>query len=281
MLPTNLLGALSGLASALTWGGGDFIGGLATRRLPQFQVVALGALSGLAVFVPIGILRGEGVPSIASIAWALAAGVSGAVGVAALYAGLARGPMSFISPTATVVGASLPVLLSALIDRLPTPTQAAGILLGLGGIWLVSRPSGTVGRVDRTAVLLALAAGAGFGGYFVLIAQIDPGPVFLTLAFGKLAALFLSSLILLTRAQPLPSLRSSPLALLAGVLDGAGNLFYLWAAQRSGIAVGAVLSSMAPAATVLLSVWLLREPLRRPQAAGVLACLAGVGLISL
>lgn len=265
----------------MTWGGGDFIGGLATRRFSQFQVVALAALSGLAVFVPIGILRGEDIPSSASIGWALAAGLSGAVGVAALYAGLARGPMAFISPTATVVGASLPVLLSALLDRLPTPTQTVGILLGLGGIWLVSRPSGTVGKIDRTSILQALAAGVGFGGYFVLIAQIDPGPVFLTLSFGKLAALSLSGLILLGRAQPLPSLKSSPLALMAGVLDGGGNLFYLLAAQRSGIAVGAVLSSMAPAATVLLSVWLLREPLRRPQAAGVVACLAGVGLISI
>jgi len=90
----------------LTWGGGDFVGGLAARRISHFQVVALAALSGLAVFVPIGILRGEGLPSTSSALWALAAGLSGAVGVAALYAGLARGSAAVIAPTATVIGAS-------------------------------------------------------------------------------------------------------------------------------------------------------------------------------
>jgi drug/metabolite transporter (DMT)-like permease len=64
------------------------------------------------------------------------------------------------------------------------------------------------------------------------------------------------------------------------VLDGFGNLFYLLAAQQSGIAVGAVLSSMAPAATVLLSVRILHEPLRRAQALGVVSCVAAVVLIS-
>jgi drug/metabolite transporter (DMT)-like permease len=201
--------------------------------------------------------------------------------VAALYVGLARGSAAVISPTATVIGASLPVLLSGLRSGLPRLTEAAGILLGLAGIWLVSRPSGAAGLARRGSLLLALVAGAGFGGYFILIAEIDPGPVFLPLSVAKLAALLFAGVALLAGGQALPSPRSSPLSLLTGLLDGSGNLFYLLAAQRSGIAVGAVLSSMAPAATVLLSVWLLREQLRRAQAAGVLLCLAGAGLISL
>ena len=264
----------------MTWGGGDFVGGLAARRISHFQVVALAALSGLAVFVPIGILRGESLPSTSSALWALAAGLSGAVGVAALYAGLARGSAAVIAPTATVIGASLPVILSALTSGLPRVNQGAGMLLGLAGIWLVTRPTGPAAPLRRTTLLQAVTAGLGFGGYFILIAQIDPGPVFLPLSVGKLAALLFSSVVLMTGGRALPTPRSSPLALLAGVLDGFGNLFYLLAAQQSGIAVGAVLSSMAPAATVLLSVRVLHEPLRRAQALGVVSCVAAVVLIS-
>jgi len=103
-----LAGALSWLASALARGSGDVVGGLAACRVPQFQVVALAALSGLAVLVPVGILRGEAVPSAGSILWALGAGLCGAIGVASLYAGLARGPAALVAPTATVVGVGLP-----------------------------------------------------------------------------------------------------------------------------------------------------------------------------
>jgi drug/metabolite transporter (DMT)-like permease len=126
-----------------------------------------------------------------------------------------------------------------------------------------------------------LAAGAGFGGFFILIAQVETGLLFIPLAVAKVAALVLCALVLRARGQPLPSGRRNPQALLAGVLDGGGNLFYLIAAQQSGMAVAPVLSSMAPAVTVLLSVRILHEPLRRAQALGVVVCLAAVGLISL
>jgi drug/metabolite transporter (DMT)-like permease len=281
VLSSHLVGVLSGLASALAWGSGDFVGGQAARRITQFQVVALAAVSGLAVFVPAAVLRREPIPNPQSFLWALAAGVSGAFGVAALYAGLAGGSAAVVAPTATVVGAGLPVILSALLTGLPGRAEGAGILLGLVGIWLVTRPSGPIQAVERTTFLLALAAGAGFGGFFILIAQVETGLLFIPLAVAKVAALVLCALVLRARGQPLPSGRRNPQALLAGVLDGGGNLFYLIAAQQSGMAVAPVLSSMAPAVTVLLSVRILHEPLRRAQALGVVVCLAAVGLISL
>lgn len=281
MQPAPFLGAISGLTAALCWGSGDFIGGLATRRIRQYQVVALAAVSGLVIFIPAAVLRRELIPSAASMAWALAAGFSGAVGVAALYAGLAQGPASLVAPTATVVGASMPVVLGALLYGLPRVNEGAGIALGLLGIWLVSRPSEPGGGGEYSAFPLALAAGAGFGGYFILIAQIDPGPIFFPLAAAKLAALLLSGLVLKARGQRFPALESSRPALAAGAMDAGGNLFHLLAAQQAGIAVAAVLASMAPATTVLLSVRFLGERLHRPQAMGVALCLASVGLTSL
>jgi len=218
-----LAGALSWLASALARGSGDVVGGLAACRVPQFQVVALAALSGLAVLVPVGILRGEAVPSAGSILWALGAGLCGAIGVASLYAGLARGPAALVAPTATVVGVGLPVVLSAFLYGLPPVVRGAAILLDLAGIYLASRPAGPAGAAQKPAFLLAVAAGVGFGGYFILIAQVDRGPIFLSLSVAKGAALALSGLALTTQGQRLASPRGNPLALRAGVLDGGGS----------------------------------------------------------
>ena len=36
-----MIGALLGISAALSWGGGDFAGGLASRRLPTLLVVVV------------------------------------------------------------------------------------------------------------------------------------------------------------------------------------------------------------------------------------------------
>lgn len=54
MLPSNPFGIISGLTSALVWGTGDFVGGLAARRSTQFKVVALSSLAALFLLVPAG-----------------------------------------------------------------------------------------------------------------------------------------------------------------------------------------------------------------------------------
>jgi len=88
MPSSHLLGVLFALTSALAWGIGDFSGGLATRRDNQFQVLALVSFSGFIAFVLLALVRGEPFPSRASSIWAAGAGISGAVGIAALYLGL-------------------------------------------------------------------------------------------------------------------------------------------------------------------------------------------------
>jgi hypothetical protein len=90
MNPSHSIGVISGLTSAVVWGTGDFVGGLAARRTSQFGVVALVALTGLGIMIPAAFLAGEPFPSGATIAWSLAAGFRRA-GVAALYQGLSTG----------------------------------------------------------------------------------------------------------------------------------------------------------------------------------------------
>jgi drug/metabolite transporter (DMT)-like permease len=274
------LGVISGVLSALIWGAGDFIGGLATRRSTPFAVVAVTGLAGVAIMLPAALLAGEPMPSGATIAWAVAAGLCGAAGVAALYRGLAMGAAAIVAPTSAVVAAALPVVAGSILEGLPPASDLAGIAVGLAGIWLVSRVPDASTAAGRSGLILGLLAGAGFGAFFVLIAQVEEGLLFTPLVFSKLTALIFGLTVLALQQRGLPSLRRNPLAVVSGVLDAGGNLFFLYAAQTTTLAVAAVLASMYPAVTVGLSALVVHERIRRVQAAGVLLCLAAVAMIS-
>jgi drug/metabolite transporter (DMT)-like permease len=88
--------------------------------------------------------------------------------------------------------------------------------------------------------------------------------------------------LLLRRLQiPFPSLRRNPLALFAGLMDAGGNVFYLLAARYTRMDIAAVLASMGPAVTVLLSAIILREKVSRTQRFGVLLCVTATILLAL
>lgn len=281
MNPSHSIGVISGLTSAVVWGTGDFVGGLAARRTSQFGVVALVALTGLGIMIPAAFLAGEPFPSGATIAWSLAAGFLGAAGVAALYQGLSTGAAALVAPTSAVVAAALPVIAGSFLEGMPPSSDLAGIVSGLVGIWLVSRVPAGQGAAGRSGLFLGLIAGAGFGAFFILIAQVEDDVLFTPLVFTKLAGLIFGLAVLMLQRQRFPSLRRNPLGLLSGVLDAGGNLFFLMATQATTLAVAAVLASMYPAVTVGLSALVLHERIRRVQVAGVLLCLVAVAMISL
>ena len=72
----------------------------------------------------------------------------------------------------------------------------------------------------------------------------------------------------------------APLAAIAGVLDTSGNLLYMLSSLTGRLDVAAVLSSLYPAATILLAAWLLKERTTRMQAFGMALAIVAVALIS-
>ena len=153
MVSPDLLGVLFGLTSALVWGSGDFSGGFATRKINQFQVLLLASCSGVLILLVLAFAWNEGWPSRADAAWAALAGISGALGILALYRALSLGYAATVAPTAAVLSAAIPVVFNFFIDQPPDRFQLAGFVLALVGIGLVSKSSASDKLSGRTLSL--------------------------------------------------------------------------------------------------------------------------------
>jgi drug/metabolite transporter (DMT)-like permease len=270
-----------GLASALSWGAGDFCGGLATRRASVLAVLAIAEASGLVLLVALALLFGEAPPTGVQLGWSVAAGVAGMIGLGALYQGLAVGRAAVVAPTSAVISAALPVTVALFTDGLPGLLTLAGFAAGLMGIWLVAGGQGLGGR----GLSLALVAGVGFGLYFILIHQASRETTFWPTSVARAVAM----IVVLTGWGLVPRLRATPariaprvlaLATLGGALDAGGNAFFALAGQAGRLDTAAVLSALYPATTVLLGLIVLRERITPLQTAGLAATLTAIVLIA-
>ena len=269
-----------GLLSALTWGAGDFCGGLSSKRAHAYTVVLVAEFVGAALLAVLAVLFGERIPEIPLLLWAGVGGIVGAVGLLALYSGLSSGHMGIVAPLSAVIAGVVPITATLLTEGWPTGAQIAGFLVALAAVWLLA---GGAGRgISRREVGFATAAGLGFGLYFVIIDQATAsGAVFWNLAFARtMGGLVLLAIVLATRRPLLPPRDVLPLNAAAGVLDAGGNLFFALAALAGRLDVAAILSSLYPGTTVLLAWAVLGERLNRPQTVGVAAALLAIVLIA-
>ena len=277
-----MTGPLLALSASLSWGFGDFLAGLRTRRLPVVTVLVVSQAAGLVTIALVVALRGAGPPDARFLAFGSLAGLAGAVGLAALYRGLAVGPMSIVAPISGTA-AIVPVVAGILADERPSPAQAAGIGLAVAGVVLASRTQGADGRHGSRAegVGLALVAALAFGLLLVALGEASEGdPYWGTLAMrgASFSLIVLAALVL----RPSFSLRERdlPILLLVGVLDTAGNALFAVATTKSLLAVVAVLGQLYPVVTVLLARLVLGERISLGQGVGVLSAFAGVALIT-
>ena len=267
-----------GLASAATWGVGDFSGGLATRRTPVLVVALLSQVAGITVLAALAVARSEARLTVADAAWGGLAGVLGLIGLIGLYRAMAIGQMGLAAPVTGVLSAGLPVAAGALTQGWPGPRYLAGFGLALTGIGLLSKTP--AGRPRPVGLGLAVAAGFGFGGFLVAIAQVRGSAVFWPLVAARAASLALLGLLVLVRREPVrPSRRALGLIGLAGTMDAGGNALFILAAQTGRLDVAGTLASLYPATTVLLALVVLRERFTRTQALGLLVALAAVPLL--
>ena len=72
-----------------------------------------------------------------------------------------------------------------------------------------------------------------------------------------------------------------PAVVVIGVLDMAGNSFYLLAVQTGALAVASVLSALYPVATVILAAVVLHERVTRDHTVGIALAAAAIVLIGI
>jgi drug/metabolite transporter (DMT)-like permease len=276
-----MLAAVLALASSLSWGLSDFLGGFQSRRHSLLSVLVLS--QGFALVV-LGAAIAAGAPighDAAATAWAVGSGMLGLLGLTAFYRALAIGTMSIVAPL-SATGAVIPVLVGLASGERPRTLQVFGMALAMIGVVLAGReatgPAAQARRTGRTAVLLALLAAVGFGSFF---AGMDRAEESGDVAWVLLAARTPEVLLLLAAcAVRRPGLPLAPDAVGAiaaiGFFDLLANLLFVLATGRGLLSVVGVLGALYPAVTVLLARVVLHERLTRTQDAGVLVTLAGV-----
>ncbi len=276
----NFLAAIFALSAATGWGAGDFIGGLAARRVGPFHTVLITNTVQLAVVVIMALARFEQFPPFKDLIWGAVACILGIIGLGSLLRGFTIGRMGIVAPVSAVLATGLPVVFASFSEGLPRQIQMLGFGLALVSIWLLSRPEKFGGT--PAGLGMALLAGLGFGGFFIALDQIGEGAIFWPLAAGRLTACVLMVIFALFMRRPL-FLQASPLGLLmlAGLSSVGGDLFFLLAVQSGRLDIAAVLGSLYPAVTAILAKLITRETMARLQLAGMAVAVLAIALITI
>ncbi len=164
-----MLLSILGLAGALAYGTADFFGGLATRRITALPTSAIAAAAGLtALVLSLPWLGGEW--SASAIGLGVLAGLAGAVALPLLYACLALGPMSILSPLTAVVSALVPMTVGILRGESLSPVGYGALGLALVAVVLVGFvPEKGAVRPSLRGILMAIGSGAAIGVFLILI----------------------------------------------------------------------------------------------------------------
>ncbi|MGY1689815.1 EamA family transporter [Geodermatophilus sp. SYSU D01105] len=277
------MAVLLALASAVVYGMADFCGGLASRRATAFAVVALSQAAGLtALLFLLPWLGGD--PTPADLLWGATAGVAGAAGLVLFYRALAGGVMSVVAPVTAVSAAALPVVVGLGFGERLAWWAVVGIGLALVAVVLVAAEEGlgSLRRARPSSLVPALAAGAGFGLFFVLLDGTREAAELSPLVAARVVSVALVVVLALSTRQSLRVPRAAlPIVLVAGLGDMTANALFLLATQQGQLAITGVLASLYPVSTVVLAQVVLRERLAGTQVAGLAAAGAAVVLIAL
>lgn len=192
-----MLSAALALLGALVYGSADFLGGLAARRLRSIVVTAVAAGSGLVALALAQPLVG-GTWTSSDIAWGILAGVVGVVAVALLYACLAIGPMSILSPLTAVVSAIAPMLWGLLVkgDAL-APIGYAGLGVALVAVVLVGFiPGEGIVRPSARGLLMAVGSGLAIGAFLIIVDQTDDASGLVPLVLSRATSLVVTAAVI-------------------------------------------------------------------------------------
>jgi drug/metabolite transporter (DMT)-like permease len=273
------------LASSISWGISDFLGGVQSRRMHVLAVVLLTQLSGLTfALISLPLIGGDGL-SLSQFGVAAAGGAAGGVGLIAFYSGMATGSISVVSPIAGL-GVAVPVAVGLARGEEPSALALAGILVAVAAVILVSYEESDNGepRASMKPVFLALVAALGFGLFFVGVDSSADADAAWTIAAvrcgGVSVALGAVLAVRPTFAHPPGAWKLIAVIVVIGFFDVFANALFAVASTKGLLPVVAVGGSLYPAITVLLAYLFIGERLSRIRRTGVVLALCGILMIA-
>lgn len=296
-----MLSVVFGLGAALGFGASDFFGGMSSRHMGALRTVWVTGATSLVVLL-LGSLLLVGTWSPDALFFGALSGLSGVFALVCLYASLAIGPMSILSPVGAVVGALLPTIWDFFVGVPLSWFAYLAILCALLAVALVGfSPEKDAVRPSIRGLVFAVLAGTGFAAYYVLLdlAPDDAGltPLIANRGVSTLLATISVALVVLLQvlrsrnAQPgLDGDRSDissgergvvnwraglPTAIGAGVIEAVSTALVLYGLVAGNLTVVSVLTSLYPAGTIVLATLILKERIGRLQYVGL-----GIGLLA-
>jgi drug/metabolite transporter (DMT)-like permease len=304
-----MLAVLLALAAAAGYGGSDYAAGLAARRASVVRVTVLAEVTSAALLLCVVPFISSQAPSLASVLWGIAAGASGVAGAMALYLGFRHAAFSVASSVSAVGSAAFSVLAGVVLGEQPGALSLAGIALALPAIVAVSAPasqpapedappgqhgqgpvpkergsSGVVPPVRHrhaVGVALGLAAGAGFGMFFIGLNEAGSVTDLWPIVISQVAALVTVTCVAAsTRDLRLPPRGARRLSMMAGAIGATGTTMFFLSTHHGLLAVTAVITALYPAMTILLARVLSGERLTALRIIGLSLAAASVALIA-
>lgn len=277
------MAVLFALLASACGGTADFVGGIASRRLPSVVVVAASQSAGLIVILVVALVTQPVSAHPGQLVWAVAAGVGMVLGLVAFYSALSVGTMGVVAPV-SALGVLVPVLWGVVhLGEVPSGIAVAGAVLGIAGVVLASGPEMT-DRLAGRPIVLAAFSGLGFGSATAFIGEAADGGIVWTVVILKATIVVLSVPVLVRRRRTLADVPRRWLAAVVhsiGVIDVAGTLLLALATTLGLVSLVGVVVSLYPVFTVLLARWVLHERMLPAQQVGALVAFAGVALLGL
>ncbi|MEP6479879.1 MAG: DMT family transporter [Rhodoglobus sp.] len=290
-----MLTVLVGLSSALVFGAADFLGGMASKRINPVLVTALASAIGLVVLaVLLPFVGGEW--SWRAVGLGALSGVFGAIAIGLLYACLAVGPMSILSPLTAVVSAIVPLTVGLIGGERLQLLGYVALGIALVAVVLVGFvPEKNAVRPSLKAVLMAIGSGIAIGGFLIVIDQTPDASGLVPLVVNRavnstimFAVVGILALVAWRRAKrtgvptPATSWRAGIFFVLGcGVIDAIANTGLLLGVRLGELSVIAVLTALYPAGTIILAAIVLKERIARLQYVGLVLAVAAGAMLAL
>ncbi|HLI76888.1 MAG TPA: DMT family transporter [Acidobacteriaceae bacterium] len=280
------------LLAAVSWGGGDFSGGMGVKSTGgstrgALRIIVTAHAVSLAV---LGLILGRRMAfpfHDPSALWGLGCGVVAGLSLSAFYIALARGTMGVSAAISGLLAAAIPAAVGTVLEGRPSPVQLAGFALAALAIWWIAAPVAGAPPEPPGVMRLAIGGGIGFGLYFAGLKFANPLGILVPMALARTGSLATCLLLLaLLRGKPASGatwLNRAGWLWACGValLDTGGNLLYIAATRAGRLDVAAVLASLYPASTILLAAGLLHERPGRRQLLGMGMAVAAVVLVTI